>query len=52
MARLAVLSDFLANCPRAGVDWQQYFASYRANRKCGKGECRPCIEAITLPPQP
>lgn len=52
LARLAVLSDFLANCPRAGFDWQQDFASFRVNRKCGKGECRTCIEDITVPSKP
>jgi DtxR family Mn-dependent transcriptional regulator len=52
LARLAVLSDFLSNCPRTGVDWQQDFASFRTTRKCGKGECRTCIETITTPPQP
>lgn len=52
LARLAVLSDFLSNCPRAGVDWLHDFAAFRVNRKCGKGECRTCVEAITIPPQP
>lgn len=52
LARLTMLSDFLSTCPRAGVDWLQEFAAFSANRKCGKGECRTCIDAITLPPQP
>jgi DtxR family Mn-dependent transcriptional regulator len=37
LERLAMLSDFLSTCPRAGVDWLEEFVAFRDNRKCGKG---------------
>lgn len=50
LARLALLSDFLSTCPRAGTDWLREFTAFRSKKKCGADKCRACIDTITIPP--